>query len=312
MKDDDIGVSKPNITSFQRRIVDAAADIIEAQVDSPEFMHSVLCQVGLPRRLTKERVFERSTGTASIRVEAGQLWTPRGWKSQPLPYGAKPRLVLLYACSTAIKTRSREIEIGRSAREFLDRLGLDNGGHEYARFRPQIEALAACRIQLGMSALVGTEWHCVTIDTKPIRRFEAWVQQDGASLGMWPGLIELSQEFYDTLIEHAVPLDPRAIHALQKSALALDLYAWLAQRLRRIRKADGIKLSWGNLREQFGQEYRVAKDFKKEFRAALVKVARVYPDARIEEEPGGLRLYPSPAPVPETKVFLSLPSAQSG
>jgi hypothetical protein len=37
----------PNqLTPLQRRLIDAAADIIETQADSPEFLHSVLCQVG--------------------------------------------------------------------------------------------------------------------------------------------------------------------------------------------------------------------------------------------------------------------------
>lgn len=77
----------------------------------------------------------------------------------------------------------------------------------------------------------------------------------------------LSHEFFATLAEHAVPLDPRAIHALQKSALALDVYTWLAHRLWRIKKPDGVKLSWRNLKEQFGQEYADPKDFKKSFAA---------------------------------------------
>jgi len=105
-----------------------------------------------------------------------------------------------------------------------------------------------------------------------------------------------------------VPLDARAIHGLQKSALALDAYTWLAHRLCRVRKGGGVKLSWGNLRQQFGQEYRCSKDFKKEFRAALLKVRAVYPGARIDEEIGGLRLYSSPAPVPKSQVVVQLPA----
>ena len=59
--------------------------------------------------------------------------------------------------------------------------------------------------------------------------------------------------------------------------------------------------SFANLRQQFGQEYACSKDFKKKFRAALLKVRAVYPDARIDEEMGGLRLYSSPAPIPKSQ-----------
>ena len=290
-------------TLLQRRLIDAAADIIETQTDSPEFLHSVLCQVGLPRARTEARSFQRSSGTAAIEIEAGKLYKRGKLVPAPLPYGAKPRLVLLHLCAEAVRTRNPQIQVGRSVREFLGRLGLDNGGHEYARFRAQMEALAACRMTLGMS--VGDK--DITINTQPISRFEAWMQHDGQSLGLWPGSMTLSGEFYATLLEHAVPLDPRAVHGLQKSALALDLYAWLAHRLCRVRKPDGVRLSWANLRQQFGQEYSCAKDFKKEFRAALLKVYAAYPDARISEEVGGLRLYASPTPIPKSQGVVRLP-----
>lgn len=293
----------PTLTRLQRRIIDAAADIIEGDADSPEFMHSVLCHVGLPRGKTDERTFERSSGSASIVIEAGRLWRRRGWEQQPLPYGAKPRLVLIHLCSEAVRTQSPEIEVGRSAREFLGKLGLDHGGHEFARFRQQMEALAACRMLLGFSK--GDR--DMTINTQPISRFEAWMQHDSKSLGLWPGQITLSGEFYSTLVEHAVPIDPQAIHALQKSALALDVYMWLAHRLCRIRKEEGFKLYWKSLRDQFGQEYKDPRNFKSDFKAALTKVCLVYPDARVNEERGGIRLFPSAPPVRKSRIIVSLP-----
>lgn len=298
--DNDETNSFPPVTRLQRRIIDAAADMMEAGADSAEFLHSVLCHVGLPRSKTDARIFERSSGTSSIVIEAGRLWKNKQFHEQPLPYGAKPRLILMHICSEAVRTQSPEIDIGRSAREFLQRLGLDNGGHEYARFRSQIEALAACRMTLGFSS----ENRDVTINTQPISRFEAWMQHDTRSLGLWPGSITLSAEFFGTLVNHAVPLDPRAIHALQKSALALDVYTWLAHRLCRVRKTDGVKLSWNNLRNQFGQEYKTSKDFKREMKAALLKVRLVYPAANVEETIGGLILKPSNPPIKKTAVAM--------
>jgi replication initiator protein len=117
-----------------------------------------------------------------------------------------------------------------------------------------------------------------------------------------PEELELSEEFFETLALHAVPLDHRALGALKHSALALDVYTWLAHRLCRIKKAEGIKLSWSNLRDQFGQEYRDPKNFKKEFRQALRQVLAVYPDARIEDAAGGLIMRPSKPPFPKAGV----------
>jgi hypothetical protein len=181
-------------------------------------------------------------------------------------------------------------------REFLLLLGISTGGEEYSNFRRQMRALAACQMSLG----IGLE----TLNAKPIKRFAAWINNTGNQRTFWPGVIELTPEFYASLADYAVPLDPRALGALKHSALALDIYSWLAHRLHRVRAAAGTKVSWANLREQFGQEYCDPRNFKREMTKALRAVIAVYPDARIEEVAGGLVLMPSRPPVSKTLVRL--------
>jgi len=134
----------------------------------------------------------------------------------PLPYGAKPRLILLHLCSEVVRTKSTQIQIGESIRDFLQTMNIAVQGSEYRSVKEQMECLAACRMIFGMS----TPSKDVTIETKPIEtkpieHFEAWLHYDGFQRSMWPGYLELSQRFVDTLLAHAVPLDPRAIRGLQ-------------------------------------------------------------------------------------------------
>ena len=255
----------------------------------------------MPRRMTEARTFERQCGNVSVLLEAGKLWNGKEWVQQPLPYGTTPRLVMVHLSSEAIHTRTRRVEIGDSTRQFLISLGMQPTGGErggYTIFHGQMEALAACRLTIGMQS----EGKVVTVDAKPIRKFEAWLQHDGSQRTLWPGSLELSHEFYETLSNHAVPLDYRALSALKHSALALDIYTWLAHRLCRIDKPNGVKLSWENLRDQFGQEYHSAKNFKHEFRDVLKQVCTVYPEAKIDSVPGGLILQQSPPPITKTMV----------
>lgn len=293
------------LSSTERRMIEAGAAIMQEPPDRVSFLHSIMCQVGMPRKKTSGRVFERANGGASMVLEAGRLWTGQGWKEQPLPYGSRPRLVMVHISSEAVRTKSRQIEIGDSIRDFMQRIGIkgDSGGKRgsYTMFKRQMEALAACRLSLGYTG----HGRMVTIDTKPITRFEAWLHPEGNQRTLWPAELELSPEFFNTLTSHAVPLDPRALGILKDSALALDLYSWLAHRLCRINSGEGIKVSWRNLREQFGQEYAVSKDFKKKFRLALRRVVAVYPDAKVEEEAGGLLLKASPPPLAKTQVLVS-------
>jgi hypothetical protein len=286
------------------RLVEAHGHILTEPPDRSDFLHTVMCQVGMPRRATEARVFERHNGPFSILLEAGKLWTGKEWKPHPLPYGTTPRLVMVHLSSEAIRTQNRRVELGDSMRQFLQTLGIQtNGGARggYTTFRKQMEALAACRLTIGMNS----QGKVVTVDAKPIKRFEAWFQQDGQQQTLWPGVLELSPDFYETLTQHAVPLDYRALSALKHSALALDVYTWLAHRLCRIRQPGGVMLSWENLREQFGQEYKNSKDFKREFRDVLRKVWLVYPDARIEEVPGGIVLRESPPPISKATFGLA-------
>jgi hypothetical protein len=164
--------------------------------------------------------------------------------------------------------------------------------------------LAASRMEFAYFANGKVTQH----STPPIEKFETWANDPfSRQCSFWPDHIELGRAFYESLCEHAVPLDPRALRALQNSALALDTYSWLAHRLCRVRKKGGTKLSWRNLKEQFGHEYKTSKDFKREFKRALLKVRAVYPTAKIDEVPGGLVLHSSPAPIKRTNVLVQLP-----
>lgn len=293
-----------NLTPVQIRHINAVVEISADHPDDPEFLHAILCQVGLPRSKQRSRVFERRNGNAAMQLEAGQQFISpqRGFKELPLPYGPKPRLILYHICSEVVRSKSKVIELGNSMACFLDRMNLPSSGAEYSRFRAQMDALCGVRMILGYSD--GTR--STTINTNPISQFDAWTHFDERQLGFWTGKLEISTDFYTTLVEHSVPLDPRAIRALQHSALALDIYTWLAHRLCRVNDKRGTKLSWQNLKDQFGQEYKQSKDFKKAFRISLAKVLDVYPAARITSEVGGLRLKPSAPPISKIVIPGSL------
>ena len=298
-------LTRSELSPTESKLVTAGAQIRQDPPDRADFLHSVMCQVGLPRSRTDSRTFERHNGHMSILLEAGKLFDGRDFVDQPLPYGTAPRLVMVHVSSEAIRTKQRSVEIGDSMRQFLTMLGMPTTGGArggYTALRRQMEALAACRLTLGMQA----EGRVVTIDAKPIKRFEAWLQHDGLQRTLWPGVLELSEDFYNTLTEHAVPLDYRALAALKHSSLALDVYTWLAHRLCRITNEGGAKLSWENLRTQFGEEYTDPKNFKREFLKALQQVTVVYPQARVAEEAGGLRLLESRPPLSPTAVSLAL------
>ena len=301
MSDDDDTKDTPKLPAIQGRILDASVEIEQEDPLEIVYQHSLFCQVALPRRRPEGRTFERSYRNGSVCMEAGKLWNGHQWVEQPLPAGPKPRLALMHIHSQAIKTRSPYVDIGRSCAEFLDRLGLNtDGGSTYRLFKREMKALAACRLTLGYTEA----GKIITLNTQPISRFEAWLTPDGDyAPALWPAELRLSQEYFESLQEHAVPLDPRAVSALAHSALALDVYSFLARRLHSLQKP--VKVTWHQFHAQFGQEFKDWRNFKQEFIPAVRAALALYLTAKVEEVTGGLMLHPSLPPVHAASVAVS-------
>lgn len=286
----------PGLTARESNIVHAGVKIASQAPSSQDiaYQHAVLCQLGLPRKKVPGPEFMRISGQAWVSVNAGYLDRGDGPELQLIPYGPLPRLALAWVSTYARRKKSRVVPIGDTANEFLRMLHMDDGGHRYNALRVQMNGLAACRIQLGYKGR--------TINSQPVKRFDAWLATK-CQRALWPGELELSEDYYQALCEHSVPLDKRALLALRGSALELDIYTWLAHRLRRIESAS-VNIWWTPLREQFGAEYRSLRDFKYQFRIALNRVLAVYPAAvgSVDVITGGLKLRPALPPVPETRL----------
>jgi hypothetical protein len=110
--------------------------------------------------------------------------------------------------------------------------------------------------------------------------------------------------YFNNLAKHAVPLDERALSALAHSAMALDLYCWLAQRLHRIPRGKPQFVSWGSLHKQFGQGYNRVRNFRRDFLTTLRLVQTQYSVAHLDLDEKGLYLSHSLPPVPSKFMLI--------
>lgn len=165
---------------------------------------------------------------------------------------------------------------------------------EIGRFKDQLTRLSAALIRMAVSLPNDRGYQA---DTKIIDFMELWGGKDGRQRVLWPAVVELSPRYYETLRKHAVPLDERAIGALANSPMALDVYAWLAQRLCRIRSKREQFITWAALQEQFGFGYGQIRDFRRHFRAILVEVHAQYRGAKFEVDDHGMTLRYSLPPI---------------
>jgi len=86
--------------------------------------------------------------------------------------------------------------------------------------------------------------------------------------------------------------------------MALDIYAWLAQRLHRVPRSRPQFVTWEAIKGQFGQGYGRIRKFREKLNTALAQVLANYPAARVEGEGRGLTLFNSPPPVKKRLVLV--------
>lgn len=274
------------------RLIEAGRQIEESPDEIIQYQHGLFCQLSLPRSKTEGLSYERQYKGAAVEIRAGKLWNGRQFVQQLLPYGAFPRLILAHISTEAVQRRTRLIDIEGSAARFMERIGGRSSGTDFYTFRKQMKAVAAAEFLMGYT---DTEGLPTTLATRPVKTFRGWTTNDDGQGSLWPAELELSLEYYDDLLMHAVPLDARALISLKHSALALDAYFFLAKRLHTLTRPT--RIAYAHFHEQFGQEYKEARVFARRWKLAIATASLVYPMAKIVPTQGGLILEPSPPPI---------------
>ena len=296
---------------IENKIVTSAVEIRTnlAQIENAMFQHSVLCQAFLPYRNPGDdiSIWKRKQGNASLIIQCLQKEHPESgdFVTIGLPYGTKARLILAFINSQSIITQNPRVDVTDSMTAFIERIGIANTGRNIKEVKNQLARIASSVLSLTYKV---SDTRTLNADFKLINTYDLWFPKNKQQRVLWNSEIELTQEYFGSLMEHAIPLDERALAALSHNAMALDTYMWLAQRLHRVKDIQFI--TWKAMKDQFGEGYARMADFKKQFRKVLTIVKLVYRDAKIAEVKNkGFQLLNSPSPVPKQKThhFLEMP-----
>ena len=283
---------------LNRKEVEAAAAYMFDENNGIGFLYSGWCQAALPhRRLADDAGWQINGERVTLVVEPGMRPTASG-KPEPVgvPYGSRARLIMLYLQSEALRTSSREIELGGSLRAWLTRMGISIGGKSIDGVREQAERISRCRLTLQVR--MGQTTGLINQNIVDTAIFLDGGESRQSSL--FTETAKLSEGFYDQLARHSVPLQEAAIRAINNNSMALDLYAWLAYRLHVLETPRPI--TWSALKQQFGNGFNRSSHFKETFNSNLLLAQAVYPEARVDVSERGVTLHPGPPPVPAAKV----------
>ena len=296
--------AKEMVPPRERRLIDLAAEAMasEAMCDTDiGFLYSGWAMTALPHRRPRNdkelEPWSRENGRFSLMIEPGHLYNHRREVIKVgIPYGSRARLILFYLQTEAIRRKSPEVELGPCLAKWLERMGISDCGTNYQAVRDQSLRLSACRLTIGWSSDNGTSgFERANIVNRMM--FVPTSGLDERQGTLWTETARLSPEFYESLVNHPVPVAEHAIRALHNSSLSMDVYVWLAYRLRSLSKP--MTVSWASLHQQFGPEYSTTKSFRERFIPNLREALCVYPDAKVDSSATGVILHPSPPAVPE-------------
>ena len=279
-------MSKRNIDSF---ISEALA--IEAEeakkAGTLGFMARALVQATLPHSKIYGSEFKRTNGLFKLTMLADS--------EVGLPYGSIPRLLFAWISTEAIKTKERNLSLGRTLSSFMTELDLVPSGGRWGtitRLKEQMKRLFACSISCTYTD--GDHWAIKNIN--PVSSADLWWNpKQPNQVSVFESTITLNVDFFREIIENPVPIDLRALKALKRSPLALDIYCWMTYRVSYLKKSTTIP--WGVLQAQFGSNYsgnaQGTRNFKRHFLKELHKVSCIYNGLHAENADLGLIIKPN-------------------
>jgi len=220
-----------------------------------------------------------------------------------LPYGVPARLLTIYCTSEAVRTNSPEIYLGDSVHDFLRRLDvpITRGARgSLSVYANQLLRLIHSTLSIDENIRDGAGRQGLHMrQALFVEEARLWWEHPehsknrkgaGRRIGNGSSLM-LSSVLFHSILERSAPLATSAIKQLRKSPMDLDVYAWLVHRLFHLHKPSMV--SWEQLSNQFGHNYREPRTFRRFFLDSLKRVSAVYPEAKLNIGASGVLLLPS-------------------
>jgi hypothetical protein len=290
------------LTPAQEKLLEASAVIFgeRATPKDAAFITRQLVQATLPHKNPGNiPAWTRTNGNTTLAIQPG--FNIKTGKSYGYPHGSIPRLLIYWMTTEALRTKNPRLELGTSLTGFMAELGLnpDNGSigakrSDARRLRDQMDRLFNSIVSfhgdIEQDGRHGEARMNMTVARKSLFWWNPRQPEQGT---LWGSYVELSQDFFAALCAAPVPVDMRALKALKRSPLALDLYAWLTYEAYRAHKARAPRFeNWTQMHAHMGGDYKNPDDFRRKAKLALRKIKTVYPGLHLGDRQGGIEVLP--------------------
>lgn len=230
---------------------------------------------------------EKTNGNITITI------TPR--KPEHWVYGKTPRLLFLYiqkliiTRDLCVNFEDRTIEFNDSFRHVCKESGISCTGARLREMDDVLCGLAGTTVTVTKKERAANDSIHEIIDACVIaEHVETW--SDSYQHGTLSS-IRFSEEFWRELVVSSIPVDMQAIASFGRSVRAIDIYLWLNYRTFQMRRP--VRVTWGQLFDQFESTGMKMLKFQQQFREALSRVLAACPNLRVDVDRNGVVVHPS-------------------
>ena len=273
------------LTKHERMVIEAAYQVLSEDAEKMGFTYSGFALTSLPHKPQTELVWKREGHNLTMLIQSG---VDRSGKPLGLPYGSYARFILLFLQSEAIRTGSREVELGRSMKVWLGSMGISIGGTSYKMVNEQARRISGCTLTF-FADRAGAQ----------IKSRGGFVKTEitmsnmvGDQPALWQDRVLLDEDFFRALREHPVPVSETALRAIGPRSMAdRCLHLCSPMELHALRR--DMEVGWPSLYAQFGAGFSRLRRFRAHFIDCLALAMAAYPEARVEVTERSVILRPS-------------------
>ncbi len=252
------------LPELRARVAEGAEPPTDADI---LWFHPGFCRFSLPPEPGGTGPWQCELAGTSVSIEPGS-------ERDRLPGGPLLRRLLMHLCDSALRAGQTQVALGDSPAALA------------AAMNPPLPAAAVPALEIQVAALLASRIMVATEGGPGLSVLDARGRPRAVAAD-WRPAIRINARFLDNLARDKVALDREAVARLQESALALDIYAWLAAT--RPEQSDAVLAeSWPELQSRFGTEGQDAEAFQAAFSAALVQLRAALPGLDADDDAIGV------------------------
>lgn len=232
----------------------------------------ILCGLPVRRPAKGTRDYIRRNGRFTLEIT--------GHREYGLPFG-QDRVIPIWLATLALRQNSRTVKF-RSAAQLLDTFDLRKDGKTYRRLVEGFKRIATSKISFGTDETQGPApvWEWLNFQFFDYARL--WFARDLEQPTLsdhedFGNVIVLSDQFWNEIQAHPIPLDLAVVRALADSPACLDFYCWLVWRCWNARNA-ATAIPMTALQAQLGVSEKTAvRHFRLQVEKWLTTTAQLWP-----------------------------------